>query len=57
MLLERSFYVLDTESHLVHFFKKKCNTKPYQTLSLNYGVATNDANNEQVIVDKSLGLT
>ena len=44
--VERSYFVLDTESHLVHFFKKNNQTKPYQTLSLQYGVVMNDMNNE-----------
>ena len=55
LLLERSYFVLDTESDLVHFFKKTNQTKPYQTLQLYYGVVMNDMNNEQVIVDKVTG--
>ena len=55
ILLERSYFVLDTESDLVHFFKKTNQTKPYQTLQLYYGVVMNDMNNEQVIVDKVTG--
>ena len=55
--LERSYFVLDTESDLVHFFKKTNQTKPYQTLSLYYGVVMNDMNNEQVIIDKANGKT
>ena len=54
-MLERSYFVLDTESDLVHFFKKTNQTKPYQTLQLYYGVVMNDMNNEQVIVDKVTG--
>ena len=55
--LERSYFVLDTESDLVHFFKKTNQTKPYQTLSLFYGVVMNDMNNEQIIIDKASGKT
>ena len=46
-LLERSYFVLDTESHLVHFFKKNNQTKPYQTLSLQYGVVDQEEPSSQ----------
>ena len=52
---ERSYFVLDSESDLVHFFKKTNQTKPYQTLSLYSGIVMNDMNNEQKVVEKITG--
>ena len=54
-ILERSYFVLDSESDLVHFFKKTNQTKPYQTLSLYSGIVMNDMNNEQHVVEKISG--
>ena len=55
LIPERSYFVLDSESDLVHFFKKTNQTKPYQTLSLYSGIVMNDMNNEQHVVEKISG--
>lgn len=47
--------MLDTETDLVHFFRKTKDNKPYQSLSLNVGVLTNDLHTEQEIIDQNTG--
>ena len=56
--LERSFFVLDTESDLVLFFKKANDTKPQEALSLGYGFMLENQgglDSEQIIVDQTTG--
>ena len=48
--IERSYFMLDTETDLVHFFRKSSDSKPYQSLSLNGGVLTED--NDSDVVDE-----
>ncbi len=47
--------MLDTELDLVHFFKKTIDHKPYQTLSLNYGVLSDDLHLDTDIIDEATG--
>ena len=45
--------MLDTETDLVHFFRKSSDSEPYQSLSLNGGVLTDD--NDSDVVDEQTG--
>ena len=54
-MIERSYFMLDTELELVHFFKKSVDNKPYQTMSLNYGVLSDDLHLETDIIDEDTG--
>ena len=47
--------MLDTELDLVHFFKNTKDHKPYQTLSLNYGVLSDDLHLDTDIIDEATG--
>ena len=47
--------MLDTELELVHFFKKSVDNKPYQTMSLNYGVLSDDLHLDTDIIDEVTG--
>ena len=45
--------MLDTDTDLVHFFRKSNDSKPYQSLSLNGGVLTDDSDSD--VVDEQTG--
>ena len=47
--------MLDTETEIVHFFKKATSNKPYQSQELNNGVLTDDLNKETEIIDEETG--
>ena len=47
--------MLDTESDLVHFFKKSKDHKPYKSLSLKDGVLEDDLSTETDIIDEATG--
>lgn len=47
--------MLDSGTDLVHFFKKTSDSKPYQSLSLNGGILSDDLHLESEIVDEETG--
>ena len=47
--------MVDTDTDLVHFFKKTSDNKPYQSLSLNNGELTDDINVDTDIIDEATG--
>ena len=53
--LERSYFMLDTEANLVHFFRKSFDIKPYQTLALQNGTLSDDLHAETDVVNEETG--
>lgn len=47
--------MLDTETDLVHFFRKSKDNKPYQSLTLNKGVLSDDLHLDSDIIDEATG--
>jgi len=47
--------MLDSETDLVHFFRKSSDSKPYQSLTLNGGILSDDLHLESDIVDEATG--
>ena len=52
MLIEKSYFVFDTESNMVHFFKKENATKPYKTRTLRSGAVFFDKASSPTVVDR-----
>ena len=51
--LEKSYFMVDTDAHLAHFFRTSKDHKPSKTLSLMGGVLTSDLQAD--IVDETTG--
>ena len=49
-IIERSYFMLDTDTDLVHFFRKSSDSKPYQSLTLNGGEISDDVDSD--IIDE-----
>ena len=53
--IEKSYFMLDTEADLVHFFRKTKDHKPYKTLSLKDGQLSDDLHLESDVIDEETG--
>ena len=47
--------MVDTDTDLVHFFRKTNDNKPYQSLSLNNGELSDDLHVDTDIIDETTG--
>ena len=54
-LVERSYFILDTEQYVVHFFKKSSDHKPYKTYALASGILNDDMSMETDVIDEETG--
>ena len=54
-MAEKSYFMLDTDVDLVHFFRKTNDHKPYKTLPLRDGRLSDDLHLESDVIDAETG--